>query len=150
MEIEILLFEMSTDNMKNLKFFVVDDDSFSRMLYNQQLVNLGYKNSVLMDNGFDCISKLDLAPDIILLDYDMKPMNGLDVLRHVKAVNPNINILFISGNKEKEVITEAFKHGAFDYVFKGDHDLEMIRHAVNKIVSLKSETDANNYEMAVA
>ena len=71
-------------NTKKLKFFIVDDDPFSRMLYNQHLLNMGYKNNVLLDNGIDCINKLELEPDIIFLDYDMQPINGLEVLKKVK------------------------------------------------------------------
>lgn len=119
----------------NLKFFIVDDDPFCRMLYNQHLVNLGYKNNILLENGIDCINKLDLQPDVIFLDYDMYPINGLEVLQRVKQSNPNIHLLIISQQRDNQVVLDAFKYGAYDYIVKGDHDLEMIRNVVDKIVS---------------
>ena len=119
----------------NLKFFIVDDDPFCRMLYNQHLVNLGYKNNILLENGIDCINKLDLSPDVIFLDYDMHPINGLEVLQRVKQLNPDIHLLIISQQRDNQVVLDAFKYGAYDYIVKGDHDLEMIRNVVDKIVS---------------
>jgi CheY-like chemotaxis protein len=127
---------MTSLHSKKLKFFIVDDDAFSRMLYNQQLVNLGYKNNILLDNGVDCIDKLDLKPDVIFLDYGMAPINGIEVLKKVKQENPGINILFISGNKEMQIVNEALNGGAFDYIFKGDHDLDQIKRAVKRMEAL--------------
>lgn len=120
--------------MKSLKFFIVDDDPFSRMLYQQHLVNLGFKDNVLFDNGNDCISKLNMQPDIIFLDYDMQPLNGLDVLTAVKKYNPNIQLLIISGHGDIEVASDAIKMGANDYIKKGDRDLELISEAISKIL----------------
>jgi len=119
--------------LNKLKFFIVDDDHFSRMLYRQHLQNLGYKNNLLFDNGFDCIKKLDLSPDVIFLDYDMQPLNGLDVLQIIKQHNPDIHLLIISGNEDKTIEDEARKHGAVEFIRKGDQDLEMISHTLERI-----------------
>jgi len=135
-------------NTKKLKFFIVDDDPFSRMLYNQHLLNMGYKNNVLLDNGIDCINKLELEPDIIFLDYDMQPINGLEVLKKVKESKNDIFILIISQHKDKQIVLDSFKHGAFDYIVKGDHDLEMISTAVNKIISTREQS--YEHEMMIA
>jgi len=119
--------------LKNLKFFIVDDDPFSRMLYRQHLLNLGYKNNLLFENGRDCISKLDMQPDLVILDYDMLPDNGIEVLRMIKKYNPNIPLLVISAVNDKRVAMDAIKYGAIDYVIKGERDLEMISKAINNI-----------------
>jgi DNA-binding NtrC family response regulator len=126
---------------KNLKFFIVDDDPFSRMLYQQHLLNLGYRNNILFDNGEDCINRLNLQPDIIFIDYDMKPANGLDVIERVKKLNPDIYLLMISGQKDIQVAIDAVRSGAYDYIVKGEQDLEMISDVINKIVSAKLNID---------
>lgn len=116
------------------KFFIVDDDPFSRMLYRQHLLNLGYKDNLLFENGKDCINKLNLQPDIVMLDYDMEPFNGLDVLQMIKKFNPNIQLFFISGVKDSKIESEARKHGAIEYIIKGDRDLEMISKTITGIL----------------
>ena len=122
---------------KNLKFFIVFKDAFSRMLYQQYLHNLGYKNFVLMESCDDCFDKMDLEPDIIFLDFDLYPNDGLEMVKKMKMLNPNVHILIISCPKGKQMVLEALKHGATDYIIKGDYDLEMIRSAVGKIVVKK-------------
>jgi PleD family two-component response regulator len=124
-------------NSQKLKFFIVDDDPFCRMLYQQHLINLGFKNNILFDNGADCINQLTEKPDVIFLDYDMKPYNGLEVLRMVKRLYPEIHLLIISSQKDMQVAINAFKYGAYDYIVKGEKDLETISLAVNKILISK-------------
>lgn len=116
---------------KNLKFFIVDDDPFSRMLYRQHLINLGYKNNILFDNSRDCIEKIGLRPDVILLDYDMQPFNGVEVIKKIKKINPDIHLVMVSSIKDDDVATEAIKHGAIDYIIKGDSDLELISRIIS-------------------
>lgn len=120
-------------NSKNMKFFIVDDDPFSRMLYRQHLMNLGYKNNILFDNGRDCIDKIGLQPDLVLLDYDMPQYNGVEVIKKIKKINPNIQLVIISGINNSDIVTEAMKHGAIDFIIKGEKDLEMISNVINII-----------------
>ena len=121
----------------NLKFFIVDDDPFYRMLYHQHLTNLGFKDNILIDNGADCINRLYLQPDIIFLDYNMAPYNGLDVLKKIKITHPNIYLLLISGQKDLQIAVNALKQGAFDYIIKGEDDLDMISNVIRKIQTTK-------------
>lgn len=130
---------LNMERTKNLKFFIVDDDPFCRNFYQQHLINLGFKNSLLFDNGADCLRKLDLNPDIIFLDYDMAPLNGIEILQKVKQSNPQIHLLIISSQKDIAVINEAQKHGAYDYIPKGENDLEMISNAISNIWACKKE-----------
>jgi DNA-binding NtrC family response regulator len=137
-------------NLEKLKFFIVDDDPFCRALYHQHLVNLGFDNNCLFDNGLDCINQLAEQPDIIFLDYDMRPLNGLEVLRRVKRLNPNIHLVIISSQKDIQVAINALKYGAFDYIIKGDKELDTISQAVNRIIVSRDQKSALNYIKADA
>jgi len=121
----------------DLKFFIVDDDPFYRMLYNQHLLNMGFRNNTLIENGEDCLNMLYLEPDVIFLDYDMQTSNGLEILQQIKLTHPNIYLLLISGQRNIKVAVKALKHGAFDYIVKGDEDLDMISDVIKKISATK-------------
>jgi DNA-binding NarL/FixJ family response regulator len=127
------------DPIDNLKFFIVDDDAFCRSLYQQHLVNLGFRNNVLFDNGYDCLKKLDLQPDIILLDYDMKPYNGLETLKMIKQYNPHIHLFIITSRQDEQLKDDVLQCGACGFIPKGDQDLEMISRMVSNIKLLKQE-----------
>ncbi len=124
---------MKMHTSRNLKFFIVDDDPFSRMLYRQHLINLGHKNNILFDNGRDCIDKIGLMPDLVLLDYDMQPYNGLEVIKKIKKINPDIHLVVVSGVEDSLVAAEALKYGAIDYIIKGERDLEMISRVISDL-----------------
>lgn len=126
-------------NIEDLKVFIVDDDPFCRMMYHQHLLNLGFKENFLFSNGPDCINNLSEQPDIVFLDYDMKPYNGLETLKLIKQYNPGIYLLMLSAQKDIRVAITALKHGAFDYISKGQDDLEMISKVVKNIASSKEK-----------
>lgn len=116
-----------------LKIFIVDDDPFCLGMYQQHLVNAGYKKPRTFSNGQDCLNRLTEQPDIILLDHQMEPYNGLEVLKKIKRVNPDIYLLLISGQDDMQVAINALKYGAFDYIIKGDGDLQKITQVLEKI-----------------
>ncbi|MCW3120629.1 MAG: histidine kinase [Flavipsychrobacter sp.] len=118
---------------EDLKVFIVDDDPFCRMMYHQHLLNLGFKENSLFSSGPECISKLSEKPDIIFIDYDMKPFDGLETLQLIRQYDPNIYLLMLSAQKDIRVAINALKYGAFDYISKGKDDLNMITKAVNNI-----------------
>ena len=128
---------MKMEATPNLKFFIVDDDPFYRMLYRQHLLNLGYKNNILFDNGIDCIDNIGEQPDIILVDFNMLPCNGLEVIQKVKKDQPGIFMVLISSQTDNGIVDEARNSGAFDYIVKGEKDLEMISNSIKKIIKRK-------------
>jgi len=122
---------------KNIKFFLVFNDSFSRMLYHQYLVKLGYKNNILIESAEDCLKKLDLEPDVIFIDCELHSMNGLEALKKIKSHNPDIHVLLIGCPNKKQVLIEAMKYGATGFINKGVNDLEMLQEEVEKIASAR-------------
>lgn len=117
--------------------FLVDDDPFCLQLYHYHLKNLGLKDVYLFDNGRDCINSLVLQPDLIFLDHYMKPMNGIDVLSEIKKYNPDIFVVFISGQEEIHVPIIAMENGAFDYLVKNDITEDKLQLIIEKIQSIK-------------
>jgi len=115
-----------------LKIFIVDDDPFFRHLVEHDLKERGFQQIELFANGEDCVNNLDMMPDIIILDYEMEQLNGLDVLRRIIRFDPNILVLFLTAQKQLQVAIDSLKYGAFDYIEKSNHAMDMI---VEKIES---------------
>lgn len=118
-----------------LKVFIVDDSLFCRHIYKQHLLNLGFTDIFLFEDGESCLQNMNLSPDLILLDYDMGTLNGIDVLQKVKSTHPTIHLMMISARKDNELASDAIKHGAMCYITKNENDLEMISIATSKIAS---------------
>ncbi|MCX6696814.1 MAG: response regulator, partial [Methanoregula sp.] len=56
--------------------------------------------------------------DAIISDYQMSAMNGIDLLKAVRNTNPDLPFIFFSGKGTKEIVIEAFRHGADLYLQK--------------------------------
>jgi DNA-binding NtrC family response regulator len=130
----------------DLKIFLVDDEPYCLDLYGQYLRNLGYVNVQYFNKSADCLDQLTLQPELIFLDYNMDNLNGIDVLKKIKRFDPNILIVFLSGQKEIAIAVNALKYGALDYIGKEDVDEQRIGECMSKVVRVK-ETLSNGGRM---
>jgi two-component system response regulator AtoC len=75
--------------------------------------------AVAVHSGEDGIEKLEaFLPDVVVLDYHLPKMNGLEVLSHIRSKIPEIKVIMITGNATVEVAVQAVKAGAYDYLAK--------------------------------
>lgn len=81
--------------MKNI--FIIDDDKvYLSIMKNLLEKNFSNSNIYLYDNGFDALDNLlNIKPNLILLDYDMPLINGLDLLQKIKKDFSFLKIKFI-------------------------------------------------------
>lgn len=126
------------ETINSLKIFLVDDDLFSLSLFEQHLKNQGVEDITTFNNGVDCLNCLTQEPDVIFLDHTMEILNGVEVLRKIKRFNPNIQVVFISGQEDVATAVNSLKYGAFDYIVKGNNDLPRIVTVLQKIVEVKA------------
>jgi DNA-binding NarL/FixJ family response regulator len=57
-------------------------------------------------------------PDLCLIDVTMPILNGLDAGQQIKKTLPSIKILYLTMNRDPEIVAEAFRHGGSGYVLK--------------------------------
>src|ERR1039458_2484770 len=112
-----ILMTMETENPVNI--LVVDDDEDTRELLREVLSEEGYRVNT-SGSGEEAmeIGKRELF-DVIISDMRLGPnLNGLDVLRAYKAVQPESEVILITAFGTMETAIEAVKAGAFDYISK--------------------------------
>ena len=124
-------------DQENLKIFVVDDDPFYRNLVSQFLYNLGYEDVSLFEDGLSVLKELHHKPDVIFLDHNMEVLTGYEVLKKIKRFDPNIYTVMISAQEEVKIAVNILKHGAFDYIKKGDKEEDRIKEVIDKILWVK-------------
>ena|ERR1043165_4134020 len=120
--------------IKDLTIFVVDDNPIVRMTYQQYLTRLGCEKLKTFDNGHSCIEELNEMPDLVLIDYLMEPLNGLEVMKRIKRILPQSFVVMISGQSDLQVAVNAMKYGAFDYIMKGKTEGEQIAAVLHKML----------------
>jgi DNA-binding NarL/FixJ family response regulator len=84
-------------------------------------------------NGREAVDRaLELMPDVILMDFDMPEINGIEATRQILAASPHTSILMVTMSEEDESVVAAVRAGARGYVLKhaeGDETLRAVRAA---------------------
>lgn len=105
----------------NLKVLVVDDFATMRKIIKNILTQLGFKNIFEADDGSTALELLKKEKiDLIISDWNMPKMSGLDLLKAVRN-DPNFkDILFVmvTAEAQKDNVIEAIKHGVNQYIVK--------------------------------
>lgn len=128
----------------SVNIFLVDDDLFSLNIYRQGLENLGYHKVSLFLNGTICLNNLNQKPDIIFLDHNMDDLTGFEVLKKIKRVDPNVFVVIVSAQENMKIAVDALKYGAFDYIIKGDNEIEKMQNVIERMESIKQEIKKAN------
>jgi CheY-like chemotaxis protein len=99
---------------------MVDDDEFQHQLLAQVLgpmkLELGFAAS-----GAQALGALrKRRPDLVLMDFDLPDISGVEITRRMKAVEPfaDIPVIMITGHSEKRVVVDSLRAGAADFVVK--------------------------------
>ncbi len=122
----------------SMSIFIVEDEPVYLEFLRIQLLEMGFNTIEVYETGQGCIDDLYKMPDLIFLDYNLEDMTGIDVLKQIMAFNPNINVIFLSSQRDIDIAVNTLKYGAYDYVTKDDHSVERITYLLEKISNLNS------------
>lgn len=116
------------------KILIADDAAFMRMRSSTLLKELGHE-VIEASDGAEAVSKYKSeSPDAVLLDITMPVMDGLEALRTILADDPNARVAMVTAMGQQQIIMEAIKAGARDFVVK-PFDADRIQAAVWKLVA---------------
>ena len=100
------------------RILVVDDDVHARSALAELLRDGGYVVETAAD-GFKALPKLqELAPDLMLTDLRMPGMDGLDLMRRAKEIDPEIATVVMTSSGDVQTAVGAMRQGASDYLAK--------------------------------
>ena len=106
--------------------YIVDDEPLQRELLADHLGNMPAYEIHSFGTGEECLAAIKVRiPTIVFLDYYLNSqvkdaMDGTEILQEIKSLAPAIEVVMISGQDKIEVAVNSMKHGAFDYIVKGE------------------------------
>lgn len=125
-----------------LSVLIIDDEEDIGWSFRESLGNLGM-DVRFTTNPEEGLIMMRYAPDVILLDYKMPRMNGLEVLKRIKAEIPDQIIVMMTAYANIENAVEAMKLGAFHYIQKPFQvgDLIPILDIAGEVIDMKRKLD---------
>jgi DNA-binding NtrC family response regulator len=106
--------------------YIVDDEPLQLELLKDHLQKMSAYEIHAFPTGEECIAAAKVRkPSIVFLDYNLnsqvrEAMDGIDVLKELKELNPETEVVMISGQDKIDVAVNTMKYGAFDYIVKGE------------------------------
>ncbi|SIT78927.1 response regulator [Pontibacter indicus] len=118
------------------RILIVDDSFYMRTMLKNMLTDAGYEIVGEAPNGQ---TALELAketnPDLITLDVILPDNTGLDVLKGIKAEQPDMKIVIVSAVGQEVIVNEALENGALSYIvkpFSEEKVLEVVKKALEE------------------
>ena len=106
----------------SIKILIVDDFATMRRIMKNILKQLGFSKIVDADDGTTALEELDKAKyDLIISDWNMPKMSGIDLLRKVRASDgehKKVPFLMVTAEAQKHNVIEAVQAGVSNYVVK--------------------------------
>jgi len=110
-----------------IKLFIVEDDPVFVKLVVHVLEEMKFSKYEVFENGEECLARLQVKPALILLDFSLGGLNGLDVLSRIKEDSPKTDVVILTGLEDKQVKQKCLDAGASDYVNKDPDGLEYLK-----------------------
>ncbi len=104
-----------------MKILVVDDSKAMRMIVKRTLRQAGFEEHSVEEatNGAEALTAIDSSsPDLVLSDWNMPEMNGIELLQELKKIESPVNFGFITSEGTKEMRDQAAESGALFLIAK--------------------------------
>ena len=119
-----------------MKCLVVDDSATMRRIVVNALKSIGYESVVQAGDGSDALQKCDASIELIITDWNMPVMGGLDFVKALRS-NPQharTPILMVTTRSVKEDILQAVEAGVSSYILK-PFTPQVLKEKIDQILS---------------
>jgi len=112
------------------KLLIVDDQNGIRVLLVEVFTSEGYQTFQAANGKLALEIVKKESPDLVLLDMKIPGMDGLDILKHIKEIDPAMKVIMMTAYGELDMIKEATDLGALMH-FTKPFDIDEMRKAVH-------------------
>ena len=126
--------------LKEKLIFFVDDDKMILNLLEYTIKNRQDYNVKSFLSGEECLASLSENPSLIVLDHYFskvggEKLTGLQTLEKIKSISPQLPVIILSSQEDKELIPIYFSKGASKYISKDDYFVDSLLEAIDEELS---------------
>lgn len=107
--------------VKDFRVLLVEDQSEARAMMRNMLLEMGVTQIFEAPDGREALKFLDSAFDfvnLVICDWNMPSMSGVELLRQLRTVDPEMPFLMVTGRSDMESVVEAKSSGVTGYIRK--------------------------------
>lgn len=131
--------------------FIVEDNPVYNKLVVNYLQSKKFNRIESFLSGEECLQKIKMKPDIIIQDYLLEGIDGIEVLKATKKILPHTEFIFLSAQDSVDVAINTMKLGAFDYIVKDQIALKKMADKITKIITIQKLVKNNRrYKTGIA
>ena len=117
------------------RVLIVDDHPVIRLAVKLLLNQLGHDIVGEPDNGVEAVQiARDLQPDLVILDIDIPKLDGLEVIKRLRALDPSMRILILTSHSASQFAMRCLSAGALGFVTKGEK-LDELEYAIKAVLN---------------
>lgn len=137
---------LDMEKLKASSILIADDEEEIVKIVTECLRGEGFTRVDTARDGQEAITQFNkVKHDLVIVDIMMPRVSGIEVLRHVKALSPQSQVIIITGNADKNSAVTAVRLGAYDYIekpFDLDSLARIVKRAVERRLLIQSGSDA--------
>lgn len=118
------------------KILIADDDEILAYLLKEELVNEGFQVDIVDDGQFAIENLKKKTYDLLLLDLEMKEINGEEVLKFANEFHPSVQVIVLTAKSEIRIAIDCIQMGAYDYITK-PYDFEALIIVIERALNHK-------------
>jgi two-component system, NtrC family, response regulator AtoC len=119
--------------------FLVEDNEFYALMLDHSIREQSNYRVTPYKSGEECLANLYLDPDVVILDFGLAGMNGLETLKAIKKKRPELPVVIVSGQDDVSIVTELIKAGAFRYIRKNRYTCEQLLEAMEELQEMMED-----------
>jgi two-component system, NtrC family, response regulator AtoC len=126
------------------RIFLIDDDEMYTNIIKISLEENPQFDVEVYQSGEDFFDHLYLNPDIVIIDYNLPGMSGLEILKKIKSINSSISTILLSGQEKLEIVVEAYNIGANNYIIKNHNVIFELNNCIKNLctsINLRKEVN---------
>jgi len=105
----------SIKDINERQVFLVEDDDMHSLMMEYMISNETTAQVRKFSSGEECIKNLNLNPDVVILDYGLPGISGIQTLMSIKKYAPDTPVIVVTGNRDKQIAEQFLTAGVYEY-----------------------------------